>query len=489
MACRRHGSVQHQLHSFRSPKILVRYPASSSCWNGRNNERYVLSFLNTTHLNSFVFQGYFPKDTSNCPQFLRHKSFLASPTLLAQSACRPNHLVQHSGEFVITFPRGYHAGFNLGFNCAESVNFALDSWLELGRNAKACECISDRCVHSFRKFLILNPLYSVRIDVDQLLMDRAIEAANPPKPSKPKRSISKKENEHKDTKSKVPRKRKSESSDDAPKAKKLKIKVSPLKGAPSSSQTQPTKPLPKLSITLKLGPRPTEPESYPCCLCISTNREGLLRVYDPPVGRKDAEEAAGNPKEWRAHEYCASVVPETWVDEIEIGNSGSKEKVVFGVDGIVKDRWHLVCLAAVNDGIRWLIAFTPQKCSACTKNRPKVHGAPIQCTKGKCPKAFHVSCARDGTDIVFTVLKEVEKEVVLLDPATNAPAPAPNQMQVDPMTQPRDPNAMNTDPSPAFSSRVLKVIRKLEVQVLCVQHNPVSVSWLTPLFQSIYIAA
>jgi hypothetical protein len=90
--------------------------------------------------------GYFPKDTSRCPQFLRHKSFLASPTLLAQSSCRPNHLVQHAGEFVITFPRGYHAGFNLGFNCAESVNFALDSWIELGKRAKACECISDRWV-------------------------------------------------------------------------------------------------------------------------------------------------------------------------------------------------------------------------------------------------------------------------------------------------------------------------------------------------------
>ena len=107
--------------------------------------------VNTCYISSGFFGltlsiGYFPKDTSRCPQFLRHKSFLASPTLLAQSSCRPNHLVQHAGEFVITFPRGYHAGFNLGFNCAESVNFALDSWIELGKRAKACECISDRYV-------------------------------------------------------------------------------------------------------------------------------------------------------------------------------------------------------------------------------------------------------------------------------------------------------------------------------------------------------
>ncbi len=64
--------------------------------------------------------------------------------MLAKTSCRPNTLVQQAGEFVITFPRGYHAGFNLGFNCAESVNFALDSWIELGRKAQACNCVNYR---------------------------------------------------------------------------------------------------------------------------------------------------------------------------------------------------------------------------------------------------------------------------------------------------------------------------------------------------------
>ena len=45
-------------------------------------------------------------------------------------------MVQRSGEFMITFPRGYHSGFNMGFNCAESVNFALDRWVEIGKRSK-----------------------------------------------------------------------------------------------------------------------------------------------------------------------------------------------------------------------------------------------------------------------------------------------------------------------------------------------------------------
>ena len=139
---------------FGAPKFWYAVPQGRAAALESTMKSAVFVIYPVCRVSDIGWLGYFPKDTSQCPQFLRHKSFLASPTLLAQSSCRPNFLVQREHEFVITYPRGYHAGFNLGFNCAESVNFALESWVELGRRAKACQCIADRY------FLRLSPAIS-----------------------------------------------------------------------------------------------------------------------------------------------------------------------------------------------------------------------------------------------------------------------------------------------------------------------------------------
>lgn len=58
-----------------------------------------------------------------------------SPSILKSEGVPVYRCVQNSGEFILTFPRAYHAGFNCGFNCAEAVNVAPIDWLPHGQTA------------------------------------------------------------------------------------------------------------------------------------------------------------------------------------------------------------------------------------------------------------------------------------------------------------------------------------------------------------------
>lgn len=82
-----------------------------------------------------------PEEYKDCNQFLRHKTFQISPAaLLKEFKIKVNKIVHRPGEFMITFPYGYHAGYNLGYNCAEAVNFAVDEWIPIAEKAKRCDC-------------------------------------------------------------------------------------------------------------------------------------------------------------------------------------------------------------------------------------------------------------------------------------------------------------------------------------------------------------
>ncbi|TYJ06280.1 hypothetical protein E1A91_A12G222600v1 [Gossypium mustelinum] len=60
------------------------------------------------------------------------KTTLFPPSILLKHDVSVYKAVQKPGEFVITFPRAYHAGFSHGFNCGEAVNFAIGDWFPLG---------------------------------------------------------------------------------------------------------------------------------------------------------------------------------------------------------------------------------------------------------------------------------------------------------------------------------------------------------------------
>ncbi|XP_038982312.1 lysine-specific demethylase JMJ706-like isoform X2 [Phoenix dactylifera] len=60
------------------------------------------------------------------------KTTMFPPNILLEHNVPVYKAVQKPGEFVITFPRAYHAGFSHGFNCGEAVNFATGDWFPLG---------------------------------------------------------------------------------------------------------------------------------------------------------------------------------------------------------------------------------------------------------------------------------------------------------------------------------------------------------------------
>uniref|UniRef100_A0A669C4H1 Lysine-specific demethylase 4B n=1 Tax=Oreochromis niloticus TaxID=8128 RepID=A0A669C4H1_ORENI len=88
-------------------------------------------------------QGFFPGSSQGCDAFLRHKMTLISPSILKKYGIPFDRITQNEGEFMITFPYGYHAGFNHGFNCAESTNFATLRWVDYGKMATLCSCRKD----------------------------------------------------------------------------------------------------------------------------------------------------------------------------------------------------------------------------------------------------------------------------------------------------------------------------------------------------------
>ena len=100
----------------------------------------------------------FPGSSRGCEAFLRHKVALISPSVLKENGIPFSRITQEAGEFMVTFPYGYHAGFNHGFNCAEAINFATPRWVDYGKVASQCSCGEARVSFSMDAFVrILQP--------------------------------------------------------------------------------------------------------------------------------------------------------------------------------------------------------------------------------------------------------------------------------------------------------------------------------------------
>lgn len=67
-------------------------------------------------------------------------------------------VTQEAGEFMVTFPYAYHAGFNHGFNCAESTNFATERWIEYGKHAVLVRTVKCRRIFNLDSISLASKL-------------------------------------------------------------------------------------------------------------------------------------------------------------------------------------------------------------------------------------------------------------------------------------------------------------------------------------------
>ncbi|XP_067228813.1 lysine-specific demethylase 4A isoform X2 [Chanodichthys erythropterus] len=129
---------------------------STFAWHTEDMDLYSINYLHFGEPKSWyvvppehgkrlerLAKGFFPGSAQSCEAFLRHKMTLISPSILRKYGIPFEKVTQEAGQFIVTFPYGYHAGFNHGFNCAESTNFATQRWIDYGKLATLCSCRKD----------------------------------------------------------------------------------------------------------------------------------------------------------------------------------------------------------------------------------------------------------------------------------------------------------------------------------------------------------
>ncbi|XP_072955153.1 lysine-specific demethylase JMJ18-like [Typha angustifolia] len=130
------------------PWLYVGMCFSSFCWHVEDHHLYSLNYMHFGDPKVWygvpgdaavkledAMRKHLPKLFEEQPDLLHELVTQLSPSVLTSEGVPVYRAIQNSGEFVLTFPRAYHSGFNCGFNCAEAVNVAPVDWLPHGQCA------------------------------------------------------------------------------------------------------------------------------------------------------------------------------------------------------------------------------------------------------------------------------------------------------------------------------------------------------------------
>ncbi|XP_039864286.1 lysine-specific demethylase 5C isoform X2 [Simochromis diagramma] len=139
--------INGDISGMKVPWLYVGMVFSAFCWHIEDHWSYSINYLHWGEPKTWYgVPSMAAERLEEVMKKLTPELFEFQPDLLHQlvTIMNPNILMAHgvpvvrtnqcAGEFVITFPRAYHSGFNQGYNFAEAVNFCTADWLPAGRS-------------------------------------------------------------------------------------------------------------------------------------------------------------------------------------------------------------------------------------------------------------------------------------------------------------------------------------------------------------------
>ncbi|CAG8517584.1 9381_t:CDS:2 [Paraglomus occultum] len=170
------GAVQPDIPGMMVPWLYVGMTFSAFCWHVEDHFTYSINYnhwgatktwygIPASEATKFenAAKKLLPELFKISPDLLSHLVTILDPRKLVEEEVPVYVIDQRPGQFVVTFPRAYHAGFNHGFNLAEAVNFALPDWISFGEDAVETYKLTKR-----------NPVFAH----DQLLIEYALRHYN-----------------------------------------------------------------------------------------------------------------------------------------------------------------------------------------------------------------------------------------------------------------------------------------------------------------------
>ncbi|XP_011267451.1 lysine-specific demethylase lid isoform X2 [Camponotus floridanus] len=178
------GHINADISGMKVPWMYVGMCFATFCWHNEDHWSYSINYLHWGEPKTWYgvpgsqaerfeqsMKSAAPELFHSQPDLLHQLVTIMNPNILTSEGVPVFRTDQHAGEFVVTFPRAYHAGFNQGYNFAEAVNFAPADWLKVGR-----DCITH--YSNLRRFCVFSHDELVcKMSLDPDLLDIGIATA------------------------------------------------------------------------------------------------------------------------------------------------------------------------------------------------------------------------------------------------------------------------------------------------------------------------